>query len=35
MFAGHAVYKFSEDPFYKNNFIPTVKQLVKRILTGD
>ena len=35
MFAGHAVYKFSEDPFYRNSFIPTVKQLVGRILTGN
>ncbi|MEQ1547795.1 MAG: nitronate monooxygenase [Chakrabartia sp.] len=35
MFAGHAAFKFKQDPFYSNNFVPTVKQLVDRILTGD
>jgi nitronate monooxygenase len=35
MFAGHAAYKFNQDPFYSNGFVPTVKQLVDRILTGD
>ncbi|MPT48088.1 MAG: nitronate monooxygenase [Sphingobium sp.] len=35
MFAGHAAYKFGQDPFYSNGFVPTVKQLVDRILTGD
>ncbi len=35
MFAGHAAYRFAEDPFYANGFIPTVKQLVERIATGD
>ena len=35
MFAGHNAYKFASDPFYSNGFIPTVKQLVDRILTGD
>jgi len=35
MFAGHAAYRFGQDPFYSNNFTPTVKQLVDRILTGD
>jgi nitronate monooxygenase len=35
MFAGHAAYNFQRDPFYSNNFTPTVKQLVDRILTGD
>lgn len=34
MFAGHAAYKFAQDPFYQNGFIPTVKQLVERIKTG-
>lgn len=34
MFAGHNAYRFGQDPFYKNGFIPTVKQLVDRILTG-
>lgn len=35
MFAGHAAFRFKDDPFYSNNFTPTVKQLVDRILTGD
>jgi nitronate monooxygenase len=35
IFAGHAAYRFKQDPFYSNNFTPTVKQLVDRILTGD
>lgn len=35
MFAGHAAYKFKQDPFYSNGFVPTVKQLIDRILTGD
>ncbi len=35
MFAGHNCFNFAKDPFYSNGFIPTVKQLVDRILTGD
>lgn len=35
VFAGHNAYRFSQDPFYSNGFIPTVRQLVDRILTGD
>lgn len=35
MFAGHNAYRFSEDPFYADGFIPTVKQLIDRIMTGD
>lgn len=35
MFAGHNAYRFSCDPFYKDGFIPTVRQLVDRILQGD
>jgi len=35
MFAGHNAYRFSEDPFYANGFIPTVKELVDRIASGD
>ncbi len=35
VFAGHAAYRFKQDPFYSNNFTPSVKQLVDRILTGD
>jgi NAD(P)H-dependent flavin oxidoreductase YrpB (nitropropane dioxygenase family) len=34
MFAGHNAFRFAKDPFYSNNFIPTVKELVERILTG-
>ena len=34
MFSGHNAYRFAKDPFYSNGFIPTVKQLVDRILTG-
>jgi nitronate monooxygenase len=35
MFAGHSAFRFKQDPFYSNNFTPTVQQLVDRILTGD
>ena len=35
MFAGHAAYRFKQDPFYSNNYTPTVKELIERILTGD
>lgn len=35
MFAGHNAYMFALDPFYANGFIPTVRQLVERIQTGD
>lgn len=35
MFAGHAAFNFAKDPFYSNGFIPSVKQLVDRIMTGD
>ncbi len=35
MFAGHNAYRFRDDPFYANGFIPTVKQLVERLVTGD
>jgi NAD(P)H-dependent flavin oxidoreductase YrpB (nitropropane dioxygenase family) len=34
MFAGHNAYRFAQDPFYNDGFVPTVKQLVERILTG-
>jgi len=35
MFAGHNAYRFADDPFYANGFIPTVRQLIDRIRTGD
>ncbi len=34
MFSGHNGFRFARDPFYSNGFIPSVKQLVERILTG-
>ncbi len=34
MFAGHNAHRFATDPFYSNGFIPTVKELVERIITG-
>jgi hypothetical protein len=39
IFSGHNAYKSGDDPFYRdengNVFIPTVKQLVERLMTGD
>ena len=35
MFAGHSAYRFKQDPFYSNNYTPSVKELVERILSGD
>ncbi len=35
MFSGHAAYRFGSDPFYKDGFVPTVKQLIERLQTGD
>jgi len=35
MFAGHSAFRFRKDPFYSNGFVPTTRQLVDRILTGD
>ncbi len=35
MFAGHSAFNFATDPFFSNGFVPTVKQLFDRILTGD
>ncbi|HLD76557.1 MAG TPA: nitronate monooxygenase [Rickettsiales bacterium] len=34
MFSGHAAYKFAGDEFYANGFVPTIEQLVKRIMLG-
>jgi NAD(P)H-dependent flavin oxidoreductase YrpB (nitropropane dioxygenase family) len=34
MFAGHMAYRFREDPLYANDFIPTTKQLIDRIIIG-
>jgi NAD(P)H-dependent flavin oxidoreductase YrpB (nitropropane dioxygenase family) len=35
MFAGHNAYRFARDPFYANGFIPSVRELFGRLLTGD
>ena len=35
MFSGHNAFKFGQDSFYKDGFIPTIKQLVDRIMTGN
>ena len=35
MFAGHGAYRFARDPFYSNRFVPSVRQLIERLLTGD
>jgi nitronate monooxygenase len=35
MFSGHNAYKFASDPFYADGFIPSVKQLVDRIMSGN
>ncbi|MGE5546702.1 MAG: NAD(P)H-dependent flavin oxidoreductase [Solirubrobacterales bacterium] len=34
MFAGHNAYRFGSDPIYADGFIPTIKQLFDRMLTG-
>jgi hypothetical protein len=35
MFAGHNSYRFASDPFYANGYVPTVRELVERLQTGD
>ena len=35
MFAGHNAFKFGTDPFYANGYIPTVRELIDRLVTGD
>lgn len=34
MFSGTNAFRFGKDPFYANGFVPTVKQLVERIVSG-
>lgn len=34
MFAGHQAYRFGQDPYYNDGFVPTVKELVERLQTG-
>jgi NAD(P)H-dependent flavin oxidoreductase YrpB (nitropropane dioxygenase family) len=35
MFAGHAAYRFAEDPLYENGHIPSTQELVEHITRGD
>lgn len=35
VFSGHNAFNFATDPFYSNGFVPSVKQLVERIASGD
>lgn len=35
MFSGHNAYKFALDDFYKNGYVPTVAELVERIVSGN
>ena len=35
MFSGHNAYRFKSDPFYANGFIPTVRDLFDRIVSGQ
>ena len=35
MFAGHNAFNFASDPFYANGYIPTVRELIDRLVTGD
>ncbi len=34
MFSGHSAFRFATDSFYANGFVPTIKQLVDRIMDG-
>jgi hypothetical protein len=34
MFSGHNAFKFQQDEWYKGGFVPTIAELVERILTG-
>ena len=34
MFSGHNAFKFGQDEFYSNGFIPTIQELVNRIMIG-
>ena len=35
MFSGHNAYRFATDPFYANGYVPSVRELVDRLQTGD
>ena len=34
MFSGHNAFRVGSDPYYSNGYIPTVRELVARIMTG-
>jgi nitronate monooxygenase len=34
MFSGHSAYRFATDSFYADGFVPTIGQLVDRIMQG-
>jgi NAD(P)H-dependent flavin oxidoreductase YrpB (nitropropane dioxygenase family) len=34
MFSGHSAYRFATDSFYAEGFVPTIKQLIDRIMIG-
>lgn len=34
MFAGHSAYRFATDSYYDNGFVPTIKELIERIMIG-
>lgn len=34
MFSGHNAFKFAQDEYYKNGFVPRIEELVQRILIG-
>ncbi len=35
LFAGHQVYQFATDPLYRNNHLPSVKELIEKIKIGE
>jgi nitronate monooxygenase len=35
LFSGHQAFRFQSDEFYKDGFVPSIKQLVDRIMQGD
>lgn len=35
VFAGEQVYRFASDPLYQNGFVPSVKELIQKIMNGE
>ncbi|MFI3241956.1 MAG: nitronate monooxygenase [Alphaproteobacteria bacterium] len=35
LFAGHQVYQFATDPLYRDNHLPSVKELIEKIKSGE